>query len=244
MQDFSNKVSGSSYTAAEFNQFANELENIITTSGQSLSSGNLNQVGIAAAIYASGSDFYTEGGAANAYVCSVVGTKKAPNAYFNGMKVSFVVSATNTGASTINVDSIGAANIKDLAGNALSGYELIAGDLVTLIYQTSVSAFIIVNSTKKIPKIVSKSADFIITDNDQIELVIASGAGTDITLPTPADNINRIVTIVRNDASNQINIIRDNSSDTINGVADDLIMNFNYQVEKLLFVSANTILKL
>ena len=103
---------------ADFNEAIDELENIITGTGISLSSGDLNQVGKAVAAYAAGADFYVDSGAADAYVLSAVGSKQAPEAYFNGMRVRFRPTNANTGASTINVNSLGVKNIKLADGSA------------------------------------------------------------------------------------------------------------------------------
>jgi len=107
------------------NSVRSEINNIITNTGQTAATSNLNQLGIASAIYASGGDFYTDSGAADAYVLSAIGSKSAPTSYFTGMRVRFVVGASNTGASTVNVASLGVKNIKGRDGSTDPG----AGDL-------------------------------------------------------------------------------------------------------------------
>lgn len=112
-----------------------EINNLITNTGQTPSTGNLNQLGIAAAIMAGGADFYSDSGVANAYVLSPIGSKSAPHAYFTGMCVSFFVGQTNTGASTINVNSLGVKNIKarDATSDPASG-DFVAGQIIELRY--------------------------------------------------------------------------------------------------------------
>ncbi len=113
MQNIPTKVDGvSTLPAAEFNQIPAELETAITDTGQTLSGGILDQVSKAMATYAGGGDFYTDSGVADAYVLTVVGSKKAPTAYFNGMSVRFLIGNVNTGASTVNVATLGVKNIK------------------------------------------------------------------------------------------------------------------------------------
>lgn len=113
MQNIPTKVDGSTtLPAAEFNQIPDELEQAITDTGQSLSGGILDQVSRAMSIYAAGGDFYTDSGAADAYVLSVIGSKKATDAYFVGMKIRFLPGNVNTGASTINVATLGSKDIK------------------------------------------------------------------------------------------------------------------------------------
>lgn len=70
------------------------------------------------------------GGSANAYTL----TLNAPyTAYFDGMMFSCSMPATNTGATTLNVNGIGAATVVD-NGGALSGGELVSGGVYTFMY--------------------------------------------------------------------------------------------------------------
>lgn len=130
MADFNtSKIDGAGNTvaAAEWNQFA-DIDNFIITSGQTPASGDLNQLGIAAARYSSGGQFYTDSGTANAYVLTPVSPFKAPvyatNTYFDGMIIRFRAGNANTGASTININSVGAKDLQKENGSALT-----AGDI-------------------------------------------------------------------------------------------------------------------
>lgn len=138
--DVVSKSTGDSYTAAEFNQGNNELENTITSTGQTPAAGNLFQVSKAIADYAGGGDFYTDSGAADVYVLSVIGSKQAPTTYADGLRVRFVVGNTNTGASTVNVATLGVKNIV-LNGIALAPGLLISGKEVDLSYDNANSRF-------------------------------------------------------------------------------------------------------
>src|SRR3990167_1110094 len=93
--------------AEYLNSVRSESNNAITNSGQTPAVGTLTQTSIAMAIYAAGGNFYTDSGAADAYVLTAVGTKNTPHAYFNGMSVRFLPGNVNTGASTINVATLG-----------------------------------------------------------------------------------------------------------------------------------------
>lgn len=142
MRNLPAKTDGvSTLSAAEFNANlgVNELQNLVTKTGQALDNAggpdaDLNMLGKAAAIYASDGGFYQDSGIADAYVLSRVDTLESPDKYFNGMAVTFRVGNTNTGASTINVASRGVKSIVDVAGNALAGGELVAGQYATLRY--------------------------------------------------------------------------------------------------------------
>lgn len=107
------KVDGTtSLSATEFNNIPNEIENLVTTSGQTLGVDQF-QVSRAAGIYGSGGQFFNESGVANAYVLLPPGSKIAPSAYFAGLRVLFIAGNTNTSTTvTINVNSIGIKNVK------------------------------------------------------------------------------------------------------------------------------------
>lgn len=131
MADFNtSKIDGDTVGASEWNQLAS-IDNFISTSGQTPSTGNLNQTGIAAARYSSGGQFYTDSGIANAYVLSPVSPFKSPvssgsgEGYFVGMIIRFRAGNANTGASTVNVNSAGVKNLKKEDGTT----DLAAGDI-------------------------------------------------------------------------------------------------------------------
>lgn len=98
--------------AEYLNSVRAEVNGIITNTGQTPTTAILTQLETAVSTYATGGDFYTDSGAADAYVLSAIGSKLAPDAYFNGMTVRFLPGNVNTGASTINVATLGSKNIK------------------------------------------------------------------------------------------------------------------------------------
>ncbi len=122
MQDLNDKITGNTLTAVEWNEVPSEIQNVIEGLGQTLTSGDLNQLGKAIAGYVSNGNFYTESGIADAYVLSVVGLKQRAPTYTNGFKITFIAGNTNTGASTVNVAGLGVKNIKlSGGGNPLAG---------------------------------------------------------------------------------------------------------------------------
>lgn len=136
MQDLNDKTTGSTLTAAEWNQIPSELQNVITDTGQTLSAGDLDQVGKGVAMYAGNGDFYTDGGAADAYTLTTIGSKQSSPAYVEGMRVRFVAANPGTGAAaTVAVGSLGTKSIKLADGSNPAAGE-IAG-LVELIYDSS-----------------------------------------------------------------------------------------------------------
>lgn len=127
MQDLNDKITGGSLTAAEWNQLASEIQNIIDQTGQAFSSTNLNQLGLGIAEYAANGDFYTDSGTANNYVLTAIGGKRAPARLKDGHHFVFFAGADSTGACTVNPAGLGVKSIKTLAGvdpaaGAISGY--------------------------------------------------------------------------------------------------------------------------
>lgn len=110
------------------------------------------QIAKALAVHVGALDFYSDGGAANDYVLSPIGSGDAlnvgPPALYEGMKVRFIPDNSNTGAATINVDAIvsgtpGDINIKVGAGagsDPASG-SIVAGVLSEFYYDATNSCF-------------------------------------------------------------------------------------------------------
>jgi hypothetical protein len=124
-----------------------ELNNTYIASGQTPDNGDLTQTAKAMSIHSAGADFYTDSGAADAYVLTASGSFIPPIAYFVGMRIRFVPINDNTGASTINVASLGIKNIKDFSGNdPEDGY--ISTESVVELYYDGTNFVITSNSLK------------------------------------------------------------------------------------------------
>lgn len=135
MKDLNDFVTGNTLTAADFVIPMSEVQNVVEGTGQTLSAGDLDQLGKGIANYVANGDFYTDSGAAGAYVLTEIGSKQAPTAYTDGMRVRFEAANANTGASTVNVAGLGVKNIK-LSG----GTDPAAGDIsgrTELVYDAS-----------------------------------------------------------------------------------------------------------
>jgi len=127
MENIPTKVDGETVSASIFNQQVDELENVITSSGITLSNADLTQLAKAIANYAGQINYCLDTGAANAYVCNVQGTFKASTALTAGLTIRFRAANANSGASTINYASLGVKNIKKADGSS----NLVAGDITT-----------------------------------------------------------------------------------------------------------------
>lgn len=128
--DIVSKINGNTLSATEFNQIPTELEAGITASGQTPSDATLNQVPIFVSRFAA-NNFYIDSGSADAYVltlsASMTNPVSATAGYFEGMTIRFRAGNTNTGASTVNVNSAGIKNLKKEDGTT----DLTAGDIPT-----------------------------------------------------------------------------------------------------------------
>jgi hypothetical protein len=135
------KITGDSLTAAEWNQIPDELENLITSSGQAPSAGDLFQVSKAVADYSVSGDYFLDTGAANSYVLGTSGARLAPTSYADGFSIRFRPANANTGASTVNVSGIGVVPITLTDGSALTSGTVLAGDIVNINYNSVAARF-------------------------------------------------------------------------------------------------------
>ncbi len=127
MADVPVQTASSELQFSEFNNLTEGLRNYINSTSQTASSGDTNQYAKSAAEYAASGWFYTDSGAADAYVLTNIGTLKSPNAYVVGELISFRAANANTGASTVNVATKGVKNIKKADGAT----DPAAGDIPT-----------------------------------------------------------------------------------------------------------------
>jgi hypothetical protein len=87
----------------------------------------------------------TSGGTANAQTVTL---SPAPTAYAAGMMIRFIAGNTNTGATTINANSLGAKNIRTYDNSiAMSGGEIVANGVYDVIYDGT--QFLLLNQANK-----------------------------------------------------------------------------------------------
>jgi len=138
--------SGDTLSADDFNAQNEEGENAVTSSGQALDPAigpdtDLNMLAKSAAIYSSCARVYTDTGAANAYVLELTGSLEYIEDYFNGMTVYFKIGNTNTGASTVTVNSLAVKSITDKNGNSLVPDSLLADTYAILSFNETDDRF-------------------------------------------------------------------------------------------------------
>jgi len=78
-----------------------------------------------------GVTYAVDSGAADAYVVTL---SPVPNAYSAGLSFRMKATHTNTGASTVDVNALGAKSIVNHSGTALSGGDIVADGVYELIY--------------------------------------------------------------------------------------------------------------
>jgi len=144
MQDLNDKVTGGSLTADEWNQVPSELQNIIENSGQSLSGGDLNQVGKGVAAYTAAGDAYRDNGGANALSLIALAQLQTPTQYLDQMRIRTIANATNTGATTINVAGLGVKDLVNQFNAPLAGGEIVAGTRYEFYYSLANDNVVIV----------------------------------------------------------------------------------------------------
>ncbi|MEE9159945.1 MAG: hypothetical protein V3U60_16360 [Gammaproteobacteria bacterium] len=177
--------------ANEFNPNQNELENAVTTTGQTLDEFNEFQLSESMARYAAtGGVFYQDSGSANNYVLAALGSFQAPaGAYLDGMEVVFKAGNDSTAASLINVSNIGDVSLTTPDGSALTD-EIVAGEYQTARYSNSNNRFELLSSSGNFVSSSTASVDErlpvydgtsgrVVKDSGSTiaDLILAAGAG-------------------------------------------------------------------
>ncbi len=137
MTKFSDKSTGNSVNATEYNNIVRGMLNSIENSGQ-ISDATNTQVSKALANYAAVSTFYTDSGIVNAYILNSINNFEGLSKLINGAEARVRVGNTNTGAATANVNGSGVKNITLPDGTtALTGGEISSTQDTTLRYDLS-----------------------------------------------------------------------------------------------------------
>lgn len=113
----------------EFNPIPREIENAIKALGYTLddTGTDLSQLSKAITSAVSVSSFYQDSGLANLYNLAPIPSNTGVEILLNGMRFRFYASNTNTGASTLNVNGLGAKSIVDIDGSALTAGAIQSG---------------------------------------------------------------------------------------------------------------------
>lgn len=139
---------------------------------------------------------FDDSGVADAYVLDVVGNNPAPASYKDNMSFQFIVGNTNTGASTVDVESLGIKSIR-LNGIALTGGEMIATERVTVVYDLTNDWFELVKETGKLVQQTNFQTGAVNTGTTVIPLDDSKPQNTEgdefmTLLHTPRSSINKL----------------------------------------------------
>ena len=154
MRDIQDKTDGSGdiLAAEAFNtNLINELQDFVTSAGFTLDpeagpDTDTDMFAKSVVVHALGSQYFDESGAADAYVLTRSGNIKELESYVDGVVVLFKAANSNTGASTINVDSIGVKDLTFSDGTALSAGAILSDHYVIARYNSSSDDFELVYS--------------------------------------------------------------------------------------------------
>lgn len=119
----------------------------------------------------------------------------ALSAYAYGLRVILTPANTNTGATTLNVDSKGAVAVQSIDGTACVGGELVAGIPALLLLNSGATAWIIANPANvQLLSLNIQGGNYTLVANDRSRQIRYSGAGTQtITLPSSILSIGSVV---------------------------------------------------
>lgn len=110
-------------------------------------------------------------------------------AYSAGMQLVFTPAATNTGAATLNIDSLGALDILRYGGEAIHAGDLVSGIPAYVILDSGADDFILLNpqnvGARNLPPN-PQSGNYTLVASDSGKLIVASGAASTITIPANA----------------------------------------------------------
>ncbi len=171
MRDISTKVAGDSYVPDVFNSMRDEIQNAVTSTDQTLDAEagpdtDLFMLGQSLALYGSAAAYYQDSGSANSYVLSRSTNLKNVPAYKDGMVVIFKPDNMNTGASTINVSTLGVKSLTNSDGTSLAYADMIEDTYYVAVYRLGDDRFELVVSPS-ITQIDIQEVDGI-EDNDTI----------------------------------------------------------------------------
>ena len=141
------------------------------------------------------SAYAVDTGAANAYAVTVAATV---NAYTDGLQIILKASHANTGASTVNVNGLGAIVIVHQDGTALQVNDIYANQFVVAIYNVTTNQFVLAGSAmgQILADITSQVAASQATLSAQI-----TAAAFQTALPAQAGNAGKFVTTDGTNAS-------------------------------------------
>jgi hypothetical protein len=149
MRDIANKTDlVDTLPADAWNAQNNERQNAVESADITLDNevgpdNDLNMLAKAISGYANAAATYQDSGTPNTYVLALTTNLKPPAKYYDNMTIKFKAGSTNTAASTVNVNSLGAKAIKTIDGAAIPADTIVSGRFVTLTYDNGAGYFVV-----------------------------------------------------------------------------------------------------
>lgn len=135
MEQIPTMVDGLTELAADlFNQIPDEAENAITSTGNTLTNGDLTQLAKAMASYAARGAFYNDSGSANIYTLTLNGAMRGMTSITQGACIRTVIANENTGPSTVQPAGLASTTARRMDGAPLEAGDLLVGDVVSWFY--------------------------------------------------------------------------------------------------------------
>lgn len=209
---------------------ADGINNALTKDGQNAATGNLNIGGHRLTNVASataGSDavrasqiqtgtttFAPDTGSANAAVLTL--TPAIASGYTDGMAVRFRPAATNTGATTLNVNALGAKDIRRRDGSPLKHRDLLASGITEVVFNGSADTFQLLTGGPlyRVRRALSGSDTLTAADHDAT-IDVTSGSPT-LTLTAASTLLAGWRVYIKNSGSGTVTIAP-SGADTIDG---------------------------
>ena len=144
MLDLNDKVDDvHELTAAEWNNRATELQNVVEDAGLTLDTSipdaDTHQLGKSISNQSSRINNFTDSGTSTAYVLTLSGSFQPPTDTGQGMLVSFVPGNTNTTDNpTVNVEGAGNKFVRRMEGERILAGDIRAGVMCVLIFQSTI----------------------------------------------------------------------------------------------------------
>lgn len=141
------KVDGvDTYTANDCNQVTTEMETAISDTGQTPNNGDLTQLSKTIANYSMSGDYFNDSSVTNnLYTLSTLGSKRAPTALVDGMRVRFMPHASNTASASVTVSGLTNKLVR-YQGLTLGPGLIVAGQLTELRYDLANDWFDLVSA--------------------------------------------------------------------------------------------------
>ncbi|MCW8932176.1 MAG: hypothetical protein OQL19_18325 [Gammaproteobacteria bacterium] len=192
MQNIPNKTDGiDTLPAIDFNSHKNEIQDLITESGQTLAIGTTDQLRKGVSVYSRSHYVADSSGVANTLTLARPNSLKDIPAYFDGLTFSFSTANANTGAVTATFAGLASKKVRTPSDTDLIIGDILANEVYTVSYESSfdtgAGAFVLYKSQGKklwqnqaVTITPPTDADYTLTatENGYGRLVLADGSWT------------------------------------------------------------------